>query len=195
VKVAIVRASPDRLDIIASVLGRSFVVEPMLKWSLGAHGDVAERFTRHFACFLEELIPHGMVWEAGMGEGAAVWIPPDRADEWYEAQARDPRVDELTLDGGRRFYAFWEWIASRIPDERLWHLDSVAVDPDARGRGIGSALIEHGLAMAREDGLGAVLETANPRNVGYCESLGFHVVDEDHAPDHGPRVRFMRRDP
>lgn len=103
-------------------------------------------------------------------------------------------MEELTLDAGHRYASFWEWVESKIPDEPLWHLDSVAVDPEARGRGIGAALIEHGLGMARADGVGAQLETGNPRNVPYYERFGFRVVADAESPDHGPRIWFMRRD-
>jgi ribosomal protein S18 acetylase RimI-like enzyme len=193
--VEITRASPDRLAPLASVFGRSFVEEPMLRWSLGHHGDVAERFIRYFAYSIKDLIPLGMVWEAGAADGVALWFPPDNAQVWQEMQTHDALVEGLTLDGGRRYSVFWKWVESRIPDEPLWHLDAIAVEPEARGRGIGSALIEHGLALARTDGLAAVLETGNPRNLPYYEAFGFRVVDESESPDDGPRVWFMRRDP
>jgi hypothetical protein len=57
VAVAITRAAPDRLTALASVLDRSFVVEPMMCWSLGYHGDLTERLTRCFEYFLEGLCP------------------------------------------------------------------------------------------------------------------------------------------
>jgi ribosomal protein S18 acetylase RimI-like enzyme len=193
--VAITRASPDRLAALAAVLGRSFVVEPMMCWSLGYHDNLEERLIRCFEYFLEGLIPLGLVWEAGACDGASVWISPDAADAWSQAQTRDRRVDALTLDGGRRYAAFWEWVESRIPDEPLWHLDSVAVDPGTRGRGIGSALIEHGLERARADVIASMLETGNAGNVPYYERFGIRVVDEVDTPGDGPRVWFMRKDP
>lgn len=74
-----------------------------MRWPLGEHGDIEERFTRCFEYFLEDLIQLGMVWEAGKAMGAAVWIPRDQADAWREAQLRQPRVYALTEDGGRRY--------------------------------------------------------------------------------------------
>ena len=75
-------ASEDRLLPLASVLGRAFVVEPILRWSLGEHGEVADRFTRCFQYCLEDLLPLGVVWEAGDADGAAVWISPDDDEAW-----------------------------------------------------------------------------------------------------------------
>jgi ribosomal protein S18 acetylase RimI-like enzyme len=195
VRVEITQASTERLEALASVLGRSFVVEPMLLWSLGNHGDVAERFTRHFEYSLNDLIPLGLVWQAGAAEGVATWFPPDGGATWKEMQKVDPRVEELTEDAGHRYTVFWDWVGSQIPQEPVWHLDAIAVDPDARGRGMGAALVEHGLALARADNVAAVLETGNPRNVSYYEKFGFRVVDQQEVPDAGPTVWFMRRDP
>jgi len=53
--------------VLASVFGRAFVGEPMMRWPLGDHGDIEERFTRCFEYFLEDLVTLGMVWEAGSG--------------------------------------------------------------------------------------------------------------------------------
>ena len=195
VPVEITQAAPDRLSVLASVLGRAFVVEPMMRWPLGVHGDIEERITRCFEYFLESLIELGMVWEAGRGTGAAVWIPPDQLDAWEEAQRQDSRVYALTEDGGRRWDAFWEWVGSKIPDEPLWHLDSVGVEPKAQGLGIGLALIEFGLARARADDAGVFLETGASRNVPYYERFGFRVVEDADAPGGGPHFWFMRWDP
>jgi ribosomal protein S18 acetylase RimI-like enzyme len=193
--VKITPAGPDRLPVLASLFGRTFVVEPMMRWPLAVHGDVEERFTRYFALFLESVIELGMVWEAGAAMGAAIWIPPDRADAWEEAQGHDPRMHQLTDDDGRRHDAFWAWVASKMGDEPVWHLDSVAVEPELRGRGIGAALIDLGQARARTAGTGARLETGNPRNVAYYERCGFRTVVDEDAPDGGPHIWFMRWDP
>ena len=176
VSVEITQAAPDRLSALAGVLGRAFVGEPMMRWPLGVHGDVEQRFSRCFECFLEDLIRLGMVWEAGEAMGAAVWVPADQADAWREAQLDKPEIPALTDDGGRRYEAFWEWVESKLPDEPLWHLDSIGVEARARGRKIGSALIQVGLDEARADESGAWLETGNPRNLPLYERFGFRVV-------------------
>jgi len=64
--------------VLASVFGRAFVGEPMMRWPLGDHGDIEERFTRCFEYFLEDLVKLGLVWEAGTALGAALWIPRER---------------------------------------------------------------------------------------------------------------------
>jgi hypothetical protein len=64
-----------RLPALASVFGRTFAHEPMMRWPSASNGDLAERFTRCFAYLLEAALPLGLVREAEQAEGAAVWIP------------------------------------------------------------------------------------------------------------------------
>jgi GNAT superfamily N-acetyltransferase len=179
---------------LADLLGRAFVVEPMMRWSLGVHGDPEGRFVRCFEYFLEGVIAAGTVWEAGQALGATAWIAPGEVDVWRDARITDNRMHELTEDECR-YDAFWEWVDSRVPDEPLWFLDSVGVAPHAQGRGIGGALIRFGLDRARANGLDAFLETGNAGNVPIYEHLGFRVVDASAAPDGGPHVWFMRWSP
>ena len=73
---------PARLSALAQVFGRAFVHEPMMRWPLGSEGDLEERFTRCFAYFLDAALPLGLVWEAGAGDGAAVWIAPEQSEVW-----------------------------------------------------------------------------------------------------------------
>jgi GNAT superfamily N-acetyltransferase len=195
--VRITKAESDRLPVLSGVFGRSFVDEPMMRWPLGEHGDVAARFAEQFGYFLEGLFEPGFVWEAGEDGhalGGAIWVPPYDRDAWEAAYADDPRVNALTEDGGRRYDAFWAWVESKHPAEPLWCLDSIGVEPAAQGRGIGSALVEHGLARARADGIGVYLFTGTARNVPYYERFGFRVAEQARAPEAGPVIWFMRLD-
>jgi GNAT superfamily N-acetyltransferase len=191
-------AGPGRVARLAEVFGRAFVTEPLLTWPLGGRSDDLEaRCVRAYALYLGPLLDQGLVWETVDGHGALVLVPPDRADVWDDAieHVDDTTTHDVTDDGGRRHADFWEWVASRIPSEPLWHLDSVAVEPGWQGRGIGSALVEFGLEQARGSSAPVILETGTPRNVLLYERLGFHVVEEADPPAGGPHVWFMRRDP
>ncbi len=187
----IVVASTDRLHALATLFGHAFVVEPMMLWSSGDGGDLADRFTRQYRWFIEQPLANGMVWETAEPGGAAVWIPPTGTEEWEQSLFDDQRVADVAEDMVR-YTRFWSWIAEHQPDESAWHLDTVAVDSSKRGQGLGAALIEHGLAFARRDRVPAALETGNPRNVPYYESHGFRVAQALAAPDGGPTVWFMR---
>ena len=191
-------ADSSRIAHIAEVIGRAFVTEPTMTWPLGGRtDDLEERCIRFHALFVAPLMGRGIIWESTDGHGALVLVPPEQQDAFDDALAHvdDSRTHNVFHDGGRRYELFWEWVASKIPREALWHLDSVAVAPGWQGRGIGSALIEFGLEQARESGTAMVLETGTQRNVTLYERLGFHVVEAVDSPEGGPHVWFMRRDP
>jgi GNAT superfamily N-acetyltransferase len=194
-KLEVAQATPDRIGVLAPVFGRAFVDEPMTRWSLGDRGDAADRLTRAFACFLEQVLSLGLVWEVGAGNGAAVWIPPMHFDDWDVHPWSQPRIIALTDDDGRRYNRFWDWEDSHHPTEPLWQLDSIAVEPAAQGQGLGTQLVATGLALAQADGIGAFLSTGTARNVSIYARSGFRVVEEADAPDGGPKIYFMRWDP
>lgn len=188
--------APSRLAQLAPMFGRAFIHEPMMSWPLGERGDLVERFTCCFAAFLEAVRDLGVVWEVGDAEGAAVWVAPDQSEDWMAADPwNHPRIRALADDSGRRYSAFWDWVGSQEPDDRLWHLDTIAVDPARQGQGLGAALIAAGLQRAQADGVGAFLSTGTPRNVTIYERCGFRTVEDLDAPGGGPHVWFMRWDP
>ena len=120
---------------------------------------------------------------------------PGAAADWEDHPWNQALIDALTDDDGKRYDAFWGWVDSRVPDEALWQLDSIAVAPECQGRGYGAALIAAGLDLARAEGVSAFLSTGTPHNVSIYGRSGFRVVEDLDAPDGGPHVWFMRWDP
>ena len=75
----------------------------------------------------------------------------------------------------------WGIDHSNIPDETgpgELYLDSLAVEPSSRGKGIASKLIEASVDKARKMGLpftGLLVDTSNPRAEALYTRLGFRV--------------------
>jgi GNAT superfamily N-acetyltransferase len=148
--------------------------------------------TEFFRAFDEGIAAQGWLWEAGDGDGVAAWIPPGSDDAMMDI---DRALRHMLAGAGQRHGELWEWIAEGFPDEPGWYLDHIGVERERRGAGIGTALIEHGLAFARRDGAPAFLETGRPGNVPYYERLGFRAYLDENAPNGGPHIWFMRYDP
>jgi len=194
--VGISRAGPERVEVLVEVLARSFADDPIIRWPFPTDGNHEEQCRELFRILDKPFAETGWLWEAGDGAGAALWIPPDGGERFLEIErgTRDA-IDAMTNDGGVRYRAFWDWIEEHLPTEPHWFLDHLAVAPEHRGEGLGTALVELGVGFARRDEVPAFLETARPGNVGYYERLGFRVVADEHAPGGGPRLWFMRSDP
>lgn len=59
---------------------------------------------------------------------------------------------------------------------------AVAVFPDFRGRGLGRALVNHGIAWARQEGLSSIRLFVNPDNAhasALYKELGFRTLTEE----------------
>ena len=183
----------DRLPAMAAVLARAFADDPMIRWPLLPEGDdLGERIEQTFGSIYHGIVDLGLIWEAGDGDGFAVWIPAGMADEMFESDAAARSlVAPLTHDDAARYDVLWSWIETHTPDD-VWYLDVLGVDPSKQGTGIGSALIRFGLERAARDGVDAFLETAVEANVAYYERFGFRTVFEGRATDDAPRLWFMR---
>ena len=151
---------------------------------------------RFFTLIDDQWAEIGALWEADDAAGVAAWLGPEHATALAD-QSEEPQeaFHALSADGGVKHDALWDWIESEIPDEPLWYLDQIGVEPARQGQGIGASLMQLGLERARADGLPAFLETAIAGNVGYYEGFGFRVTVHDDAPLGGPHIWFMRFDP
>jgi ribosomal protein S18 acetylase RimI-like enzyme len=194
--VEISQAGPERVQRLVDVLARSFADDPIIRWPFPTDGNLEEQCRELFRILDEPFAETGWLWEAGHATGVALWVPPDGEARFLEIElgTRDA-IDAMTEDDGVRYRAFWDWIEDHLPTEPHWFLDHLAVAPEHRGEGLGTALVELGVGFARRDEVPAFLETARPGNVGYYERLGFRVVADEHAPGGGPRQLFMRTDP
>ena len=130
----------------------------MVCWPLNAE-PTPDRLTALFAALLTEYHAADVVRQVAGGAGAAAWLSPAAAARFAELeQDTRPAIHRLTSDGGARYDRFWDWVVEHLPDEPVWFLDVIGVDPAAQGSGLGVALIQDGLARARADGVPAVLE-------------------------------------
>jgi ribosomal protein S18 acetylase RimI-like enzyme len=188
-------ATPEDLAVIVDTAARSLDAEAMLRWSFGEE-RFEERIRRHFTHYDGYNARRGWIRVAADGAGIAVWIPPDAREE-HEAIGPAPQGGEVEIlgDNAERHTAFWGWIGEHEPAERLLYLSHIGVAPEHQGDGLGSALMRDGLAESDRRGVPTWLETSRVNNVAYYERFGFGTVVDEDAPDGGPHIWFMRRDP
>lgn len=186
------RAQPEDADQFAQTFGTAMYDDPMIRWPLpvDVSMDSVVAMTRPI---VQMYLDVQSAWLLEDGLAVASWIAPEAAARFAEWElSTRAAIAPYTDDGGQRYGRFWDWLATHLPTEPCWFLDLVAVHPSARGRGLGSALVEHGLGLARADGLPAFLETAQQSNIPFYEGFGFAVVAEERAPGDGPTIWFMR---
>ena len=94
------------------------------------------------------------------------------------------------------FRPFTSFMSRHDPGE--WYVTAVSVKPEARGRGVGSLLLDDAVARAREAGAMSITLDVDAKNSGarrLYERHGFVVVDESPTAwlAGGVRVQRMRR--
>jgi ribosomal protein S18 acetylase RimI-like enzyme len=151
-------------------------------------------YRRHFPGLLAAF--GGRAFEAGVVDldpacrAAALWFPPglepdgDAIMAHLEASVPADRLGALA--GGMKLQG------SLHPEEPHWYLPWIGVRPEAQGRGLGSALLDLGLARADAEGLPAYLEATSRRNAALYARHGFEVQAIVEAEDY-PEIILMWR--
>ena len=161
---------------LAEVLARAFLADPAFSAIWPAAEARARALRRIERCNLRLHLRRGEVWTLGEPPVAvALWRPPGTRvgvlDELVAGFGLVPLV--AGIGATRRLAEQGRATEACIAVEPgRWYLDSLAVDPDHQGRGLGRRLLRAGLARART---GVGLVTTNPRNLAFYEAHGFAI--------------------
>ena len=191
-----VRLPSDRFGDASAVLARAFQDDPAWGWVLPNPRRRAALLLWLFQTGFE--IADAEVWTTeGKIHGVARWLPPGRPNVHVAAMLRALVATPLRVrEATNRFFGYGRAVeafrAKAVPEPH-WYLAGIGVDPTYQQRGIGSALLDPGLAAADAAGLPCALLTNAERNLSFYRHRGFEVVLEGRTPDDGPRAWMMRR--
>ena len=198
---AVVPLTREQLSAAAASLARAFQDDPLQTHVFPDPVERAARSPAHFLPLLEYGLRFGTVLTtAGEPTGAAVWLPPGDAyvtDKRAAAAGLDRLPELLGAEAATRFFAA---LSAVEPYHRTdvsvdhWYALVVGVEPAAQGRGLGRALLAPILEQADLHGVPCYLETAQPRNIGFYEHLGFRVLREVVAAEGRLPLWTFRRD-
>src|SRR5690606_29802532 len=182
-------------DQVVEVLVASHLDYTWERWAL-PFADRGERLARLYRSDVGTLaLRSGEVWLTECGRSVAVWLPTaafatlDSDDVGVlDASAQSAFGDRLPLvDEVERAVG-----GVRPPAD--WHLATMGTMPDARRRGLGSAVLRPRLDALDAAQATAVLETSDPGNLRFYGQLGFEVVAELAQLPHGaPTTWVMER--
>ncbi len=196
------RATPADIEACTTVLTQSFLDDP---GTIVIEPDRARRLAilpAFFRTFVTAAIADGgdLVVPSASVNGLASWFGPDAFGPSEEAMGAAGFGDVIARFGpeasGRMIAMVGELEAQHGQRMRGPHfrLEFFGVDPDAQGRGIGSALADHGHRRADALGLPCWLETFTQRNVEFYARRGYQVIATYPVGD-GIPVYGMCRDP
>ena len=188
--------APELVPGAARAIAAGFFDNEIWVWLLPRDRQRRRLLPRHYRAMLRRVhLRRGATWTTPETEGAAIWFPPGtltltRAERLAEIASLLPDA----LPNLRRI-ARWEGLIQRHhPREPHWYLETLSVAPASQRGGIGTALIEPGLARADADALPAFLETQRQSNIPFYRRFGFELTEEISLPD-SPPLWLMWREP
>jgi len=133
--------------------------------------------------FLRDMLHHAYYWKERAPEDTG----PGPVALYVKAWGRPGDAAMIAIDAGFPVGAAWYRLFARdrpgygFVDERTPEL-AIAVVPNARGKGVGAALLEALLDRARAEGHGTIslsVDRNNARAIGLYERYGFERVAEE----------------
>jgi GNAT superfamily N-acetyltransferase len=188
------RAASSEWRELGDLVGRAFAGDPLSLWTFGDTALVRAAFR---ALARAVYLPRGSGWFAG-DLGGAMWLDPG-------ARGGLPPMPTLGLAlrlvAGRQPAAIGRALRvdaafrTRRPSVPHAYLFAVGLLPQARGRGLGRALLAPRLERLDADGVPCWLENTNPANHAFYRALGFVARETFHPAPGAPPVTTMLRAP
>ena len=146
---------------------------------------------------MSSAVPYGWVWMTDDGGAASLWIPPGKRELSEQDEARvEPMLGQLVGSHADDVLVLVDRFEANHPRHTPhYYLSLLGTHPDNRGQGKGMGLLAANLDQIDEMGFPAYLESSNRRNDHRYQRLGFVDVGEFAAPNGGPTVACMWRDP
>src|ERR1700761_5048895 len=156
------RARPEDVPVLAGVLARAFMDDPVASWAWRPEALRPAALERFQATRLRQLIAKEEVWCSEDLACAALWAPPGH---WHSSLLETAQLVPCFLRPSLfvrlpLVAVGWELLERGHPREPHYYLAVLGTDPSAQGKGIGSAVLHGVLEQCDRDGIGAFLESS-----------------------------------
>lgn len=186
----------ERSQVVNAMCG-AFFDDRIYRWLVPDDAQRRSSAAIFYSRFVDACWPHGGVFTAAQGAGAALWLPPGKQlvpDDEAEAFVKE-LIDSAGDDAAsERMAQLMQLLDEYHPTDTCWYLAFMGVEPAAQGQGIGGDLLAAVLTQADRDGVPAYLEASCPDNRRLYERHGFRTVRELTVAD-SPAIYAMWRLP
>jgi len=191
-------ARPEDAGAVVETITAAFDGDPVWSWAFSDPERRPEQYRVWWGMFADAAIRRGSAWVTGpAAEAAAIWVPPNGTDlEPGQEERVEPLLREFLGDEhAERVMVLNESFEAHHPEGSFHYLSLLGTNPAHRGGGLGMKLLADRLAKLDELGEPSLLESTNPVNHERYGRLGYERIDEWFAPEGGPPVAVMWRDP
>lgn len=183
-------ASADKERAVATIV-TAFSGDRIARWMLADPQRYLTYFPEVVRRFGGHAFEGGSAYSAGPFHGAALWLRPGvepNGEDLAELMQRAvPSEDQ------EKVFGFFGQMAEYHPQEPVWYLPLIGVDPARQGQGLGSALLAHALAEVDRESKAAYLEATSERNRDLYARHGFEVTGTIQVADSPPMFPMLRK--
>ena len=181
----------DRQQII-EVLAEAFSDDPVMNW-ICPHPDYV---TSIFETMFDALAPADRYFVDDAGLGATLWLPPGQDFNSPLDLKAMIRMLRYGLKANMRSLKSLRVMGALHPKSPPhYYLFAIGTHSKARGRGIGSTLIQETLQVCDREGIPAYLENSKEANLDFYQSHGFVASEPVHVATGAPPLWPMWREP
>lgn len=182
----ITAGTPATIVPVSQLLGNVFAQDPALAEYVSQSRQPQQTLQRMFTVLLEEFfVSEGhvdTVWDGEELLGAALWAEPGNDLKLRHHLRLIPRLVKTLGFSFPRAALLNFHDAGAAPKFAHWYLFVIAASPASRGRGVGGALLDHGITRAGDEAI--YLESTSSRSQALYERKGF--VPMGRIPSPGP---------
>jgi ribosomal protein S18 acetylase RimI-like enzyme len=180
----------DKERAIATITA-AFTSDPVLRWVMPDSQQYLTYFPELVRRFAGKAFEGESAYATDAFAGASLWLRPGVEPEQEPLieliQQAIPEADQENV------FAMLGKMGEYHPQEPLWYLPVIGVDPVRQGMGLGSALLSHVLAECDREGKPAYLEASSPRSRDLYLRHGFEVTGTIQVADSPPFWPMLRK--
>jgi len=192
--------TPSDRALAAGILARAFFTDPGFVWIFPDPNARRSALDTLESAFVRMYVPHGACYVVGDPVTAAcLWRPPGvQLGTWSQVRAGLLTLPlHIGLSATQRLMCTDREVhaiqAAHAPSGPFWYLDTLGVQPDHQGQGLGGRLLAQVLAERVDpSGLPTTLFTNEPRNLPFYQRHDFRLVHQTRICD-GFDAWFMQR--
>jgi ribosomal protein S18 acetylase RimI-like enzyme len=180
-------------EAVATMLARAFHDDPLICHFVADVASRPEKFKRIFKLLFKLAVGYGSCHVTDGFEAASLWRPPGQWHlPFWQSITNGPELLSVFGSDAFRVIATMDRIEKVHPKANHWYLQVVGTDPAKQGKGFGSLVLRHQLAIADAQNIPCYLESSKDTNIPIYQALGFELRGEIRIPD-GPTLYPMWR--
>ncbi|MFT4186237.1 MAG: GNAT family N-acetyltransferase [Micrococcaceae bacterium] len=182
--ILIEQATKADIESCAKILANAFKGDLVVADIVPGKHNRVQRLTIMFSAIMRTTALHNGVIDIAREAadkpiiGVAIWENPEKSTNlWAEIREIPNFLKAIGIRNIVSALSVLKIFKKYRPSEKHWYLSDIAVSPDARGLGVGSALLEYRLNKIDKTALPAYLESTTDSNRRLYERYGFKKVD------------------